>query len=73
MAVIRDALDKELGLKVAVSVDEDRTEGPKGTDGEPVATGAPALEKGWAEKQAVSSKSVQTVITQLDAEILRVE
>jgi len=70
IALIRDAIEKELGIKLTVVVDEDNDPLQKDSPG---GATRPSPEKGWAEKQAVQAKGVQAVLTNLEGEVIRTE
>jgi hypothetical protein len=65
------ALEQEMGAKLSLVVAEDATAAPPSTEGAPAPSAAP--ERGWIEKKAVKSRAVQSVVSQLDGEIIRVD
>jgi DNA polymerase-3 subunit gamma/tau len=71
--VLMNAVEQELGARITVSVAEDRAAESSGTGADLSASSGQPPDKGWIEADAVGSKAVQTVIVQLDAEIVRVD
>jgi DNA polymerase-3 subunit gamma/tau len=63
------ALEAEMGGKMSLVVAEDATAQAVTPDAEP----PPTADRGWIEKKAVKSKTVQNVVKELDGEIIRVD